>query len=147
MEALIGNPTTFVSEIIWTVINFFLLLFLLKRFLYNPIIRFTEERQARMDAKLLEEKDAKARVAENEERILNEKTKSREEARQLLAQSADALEKQHAQVMSEARAASSKRLKDGEAELAERRDKTAEKLREATPELAALLSKRLLNEE
>ena len=49
--------------------------------------------------------------------------------------------------MSEARAASSKRLKDGEAELAERRDKTAEKLREATPELAALLSKRLLNEE
>ena len=147
MEALIGNPTTFVSEIIWTVINFFLLLFLLKRFLYNPIIRFTEERQARMDAKLLEEKDAKARVAENEERILNEKTKSREEARQLLAQSSDALEKQHAQVMSEARAASSKRLKDGEAELAERRDKTAEKLREATPELAALLSKRLLNEE
>ena len=147
MEALIGNPTTFVSEIIWTVINFFLLLFLLRRFLYNPIIRFTEERQARMDAKLLEEKDAKARVAENEERILNEKTKSREEARQLLAQSADALEKQHAQVMSEARAASSKRLKDGEAELAERRDKTAEKLREATPELAALLSKRLLNEE
>ena len=147
MEALIGNPTTFVSEIIWTVINFFLLLFLLKRFLYNPIIRFTEERQARMDAKLLEEKDAKARVAENEERILNEKTKSREEARQLLAQSADALEKQHAQVMSEARAASSKRLKDGEAELAERRDKTAEKLREATPDLAALLSKRLLNEE
>ena len=147
MEALIGNPTTFVSEIIWTVINFFLLLFLLKRFLYNPIIRFTEERQARMDAKLLEEKDAKARVAENEARILNEKTKSREEARQLLAQSADALEKQHAQVMSEARAASSKRLKDGEAELAERRDKTAEKLREATPELAALLSKRLLNEE
>ena len=147
MEALIGNPTTFVSEIIWTVINFFLLLFLLKRFLYNPIIRFTEERQARMDAKLLEEKDAKARVAENEERILNEKTKSREEARQLLAQSADALEKQHAQVMSEARAASSKRLKDGEAELAERRDMTAEKLREATPELAALLSKRLLNEE
>lgn len=135
------------SELIWTVINFFLLLFLLKRFLYNPIIRFTEERQARMDAKLLEEKDAKARVAENEERILNEKTKSREEARQLLAQSADALEKQHAQVMSEARAASSKRLKDGEAELAERRDKTAEKLREATPELAALLSKRLLNEE
>ena len=136
-----------ISELIWTVINFFLLLFLLKRFLYNPIIRFTEERQARMDAKLLEEKDAKARVAENEERILNEKTKSREEARQLLAQSADALEKQHAQVMSEARAASSKRLKDGEAELAERRDKTAEKLREATPELAALLSKRLLNEE
>ena len=147
MEALIGNPTTFVSEIIWTVINFFLLLFLLKRFLYNPIIRFTEERQARMDAKLAEEKEAQTKVAENDERILGEKAKSREEAKQILARSADELEKSHTEAMSQARAASGKLLKDGQAGLAAQKEKTAEKLREATPELAALLAKRLLNEE
>ena len=28
------------SELIWTIINFFLLMFLLKRFLYTPILRF-----------------------------------------------------------------------------------------------------------
>lgn len=147
MEALIGNPTTFVSEIIWTVINFFLLLFLLKRFLFNPIIRFTEDRQARMDAKLSEEKEAQTRVAENDERILSEKAKSREEAKHILAQSADEREKKHAAAMTEARAESTQLLKDGEKELGVRKEKTAEKLREATPELAALLAKRLLNEE
>ena len=41
-----------ISELIWTVINFFLLLFLLNRFLYKPVISFMEERQARIDAKL-----------------------------------------------------------------------------------------------
>ena len=39
-----------ISELIWTVINFFLLLFLLNRFLYKPVISFMEQRQARIDA-------------------------------------------------------------------------------------------------
>ena len=48
-----------ISELIWTVINFFLLMFLLNRFLYKPVISFMEKRQARIDAGLQEEQDAK----------------------------------------------------------------------------------------
>ena len=69
-----------ISETIWTVINFFLLYFLLKHFLYTPVLRFMEKRQAGIDAKLNVERDAKTQVAENEERLLTEKEKSREEA-------------------------------------------------------------------
>ena len=58
-----------ISELIWTVINFFLLLFLLNRFLYKPVISFMEERQARIDAKLREEEEAKARIEENDARL------------------------------------------------------------------------------
>ena len=135
------------SELIWTVINFFLLLFLLKHFLYNPVLRFMADRDARMNAKLSEEKDAQAKVKENDERLQGEKARSREEAKRILAQSGDELEKRHTARMSEARAQSTQALKDGEAALAERREKTAGKLQEATPELAALLAKRLLSEE
>ena len=147
MEALIGNPTTFVSEIIWTVINFFLLLFLLNRFLYKPVLRFMEERKARIDAKLGEEQNARAKADENTERILNEKAKSREEAKRILAQAGEERDQRHAETMSEARAAAGQVLKDGEADLAERREKTAGKLKEAAPELADLLARRLLHEE
>lgn len=135
------------SELIWTVINFFLLLFLLKHFLYTPVLRFMEDRQARMDAKLNEEKQAQAKVEENDARLQSQKAKSREEAKRILAQSGDELEKRHAEAMSQARAASSQVLKDGETALSEQREKTAEALRTATPELAELLAKRLLNEE
>ena len=62
-----------VSELIWTVINFFLLMFLLNRFLYKPVITFMENRQARIDAGLQKEQDAKTSVKENDERLEKEK--------------------------------------------------------------------------
>ena len=62
-----------ISELIWTVINFFLLMFLLNRFLYKPVISFMEKRQARIDAGLQEEQDAKTCIEKNDERLQEKK--------------------------------------------------------------------------
>ena len=136
-----------ISELIWTVINFFLLLFLLNRFLYKPVISFMEERQARIDAKLREEEEAKARIEENDARLLDEKAKSREEAKKILALNAEEIEKHNAEVLQEAKKASVQNRKDAETALSQRQDKTAQQLHEAAPELAALLTEKLLGEE
>ena len=129
-----------ISELIWTVINFFLLLFLLNRFLYKPVISFMEQRQARIDAKLREEEEAKARIEENDARILDEKARSREEAKKLLALNAEEIEKHNAEVLQEAKKASVQNRKDSEAALSQRQEKTAQQLHEAAPELAAMLA-------
>ena len=136
-----------ISELIWTVINFFLLLFLLNRFLYKPVISFMEQRQARIDAKLREEEEAKARIEENDARILDEKARSREEAKKLLALNAEEIEKHNAEVLQEAKKASVQNRKDSEAALSQRQEKTAQQLHEAAPELAAMLAETLLSEE
>jgi F-type H+-transporting ATPase subunit b len=136
-----------ISELIWTVINFFLLLFLLNRFLYKPVISFMEQRQARIDAKLREEEEAKARIEENDARILEEKSRSREEAKKLLALNAEEIEKHNAEVLQEAKKASVQNRKDSEAALSQRQEKTAQQLHEAAPELAAMLAEKLLSEE
>ena len=133
-----------ISELIWTVINFFLLLFLLNRFLYKPVISFMEQRQARIDAKLREEEEAKARIEENDARILDEKARSREEAKKLLALNAEEIEKH---MLQEAKKASVQNRKDSEAALSQRQEKTAQQLHEAAPELAAMLAEKLLSEE
>ena len=136
-----------ISELIWTVINFFLLLFLLNRFLFKPVTSFMENRQARIDAKLKEEQDAKAVIEENDERLLEEKARSREEAKTILAQNAEELEKRNAETMQEAKMASVQNRKTSEEALAEKQKRTAEQLRTETPELAALLAERLLSGE
>lgn len=136
-----------ISELIWTVINFFLLLFLLNRFLYKPVISFMEQRQARIDAKLREEEEARARIEENDARILEEKARSREEAKKLLALNAEEIEKHNAEVLQEAKKASVQNRKDSEAALSQRQEKTAQQLHEAAPELAAMLAEKLLSEE
>ena len=69
-----------VSELIWTIVNFFLLYFLLKRFLYDPITRFMDARRERLDEALEKEREAQARVAENDEQIEQEKELRRAEA-------------------------------------------------------------------
>ena len=146
MGALIGDPQIFISELIWTVINFFLLLFLLKRFLFNPVIRFMDARNARIDAKISEERNAEEKYAENKERLQAEKAKSREEAKGILTKSGEEREQRRAAALAEARASSAQALKDGENALAQKREKTAENLQAATPELAELLAERLLSE-
>lgn len=73
------------SELVLTIISFFLLLFLLNKFLYTPVLKFMRERQARIDAGLEKERAANAEAAENEKRIEDAKTQRREEAKAILA--------------------------------------------------------------
>ena len=136
-----------ISELIWTVINFFLLMFLLNRFLYKPVISFMEKRQARIDAGLQEEQDAKASVEKNEERLREEKAESREEAKKLLRQNAEELEKHSAEMLKEAKTAAVQERKESEEALAAKQEQTSERLQAAAPELASVLAERLLGEE
>ena len=57
------------SELFWGIFNFFLLLFLLNRFLYKPLIKFMDDRKARIDAGLDEEKKALAEEQANNDGI------------------------------------------------------------------------------
>ena len=136
-----------VSDLIWTIINFLLLCLLLNHFLYKPVLRFMDDRQARMDAKLAVKKEAEAAAAENDARLQAEKEKSRDEAKRILSQADADSEQLHAAAMVQARADAVQGRKDAEADLEARREKTEEKLGEAAPELADLLARHLLGEE
>ena len=75
-----------ISELIWTVINFLLLLFLLRRFLYRPICRFMDARQARIDAGLEKERAAQDALRAEEARQDEEQQEARARAKSLLQQ-------------------------------------------------------------
>lgn len=72
------------SELIWTVICFFVLLFLLKRFLYTPLIRHMDERRARVQEELDERCRADEALADNAHRLDGERERERQEAKSLL---------------------------------------------------------------
>lgn len=74
-----------ISELVLTIISFFLLLFLLNKFLYQPVLKFMKERQVRIDAGLEKERGALAEIAESEKRIDEAKAAKREEAKAILA--------------------------------------------------------------
>ncbi|MBQ9250030.1 MAG: F0F1 ATP synthase subunit B [Oscillospiraceae bacterium] len=135
------------SELIWTIINFFLLMFLLKRFLYTPILRFMAARQARVDAGLEAERSAQAQVQENDQRLADEKTASREEAKRILNTAGEAARQRREETLSQAREAAGKARQQAQAELTARCEDERDRLSQARPELAELLAERLLDDE
>ncbi len=135
------------SELIWTVINFFLLFFLLRHFLYKPICAHMDARQARIDAGLDKEKAAKDALAAEDARLEQEKQAAREQARLLLQQTETRTEEERAESLRQAK----QNAKDSEQQQRERmqaQQRQEEKLLAAAePALAELLTRRLLGEE
>ena len=135
------------SEVIWTVICFFALLFVLKKLLFDPLIRHMDARQSKIDAGLQEARRAED-AREDARRTADEQWKERtEEARHMLNEGmarddmvrADALEESHvraARTLAEAR-----QITEREKEL------TREVVSDRGAELARALADHLLSDE
>lgn len=135
------------SELIWTIINFFLLYFLLKRFLYDPITRFMDARRERLDKALEKEREAQARVAENDEQIEQEKELRRAEAKKLIAEAAEADKSRSAEAAKAERVSDRAAMAETEERLAAESEREKAELDARTKELAAALAQQLLHGE
>ena len=136
-----------VSELIWTIVNFVLLYFLLKRFLYTPVVRFLDARQARLDEALKKEAEARAAVEESEQRIEEDKARRREEAAQILSDSQHEDAERSRLALSEAQDAAVQTLRKESERLRSEQERERAALAAETDELAALLAGQLLGEE
>lgn len=74
------------SELILTIFNFFLLFFLLKIFLYDPIIKFMDERKNGIEEKMELEKNALAALAELDKSMDRQRRQVLADARNIIAQ-------------------------------------------------------------
>ena len=132
------------SELIWTIINFFLLYFLLKRFLYGPILRHMDARRERLDKALEAEKAAEERIQETEEQIEREKSARRDEADELIAAEERAAAARSAEALSAARTGAESALADGQSRLEESSARERAALQEETDALAEILAQNIL---
>ena len=134
-----------VPEFIWTIINFFLLMFLLKKFLYDPILKFMDKRQADIDAGIAEGKQAEIALSENNEQLSAEIAQSGAEARELISEARGEAEKIKSETINEAHA----KAADIHNEVCGRinDEETSERaaIDECMPELVDVLTKRLLH--
>ena len=101
-----------VSEVIWTIICFFALLFVLKKFLFDPLIKFMDQRQAGIDAGLEKGREAQRKKEENAA-ALRESWKERSaEAKQLIAEGKAADEEERSRVLEAAHAQAARDIQD-----------------------------------
>ncbi len=135
-----------VSEVVLTVINFFLLYFLLKRFLYEPLIKFMDKRQARIDAGEAVKKQALDTVRESEARMESKLLESREEAKRIIAEAKAADDAAHAELGEKLRERRLEAMRENETHVDVLRCAESTELSSRSSELAELLAAKLLSE-
>ena len=133
------------SELIWTIIGFLTLYFLLKHFLFTPIIRVMDARSARIDDGLEEEKQAKAALDEDAQQLEQLRQEQLEAARLQLLEEQQRAEQQCADALKQAREAAKRLGEEGKENAQALRDQTEVQLQQQGDALSAMLAERLLS--
>jgi F-type H+-transporting ATPase subunit b len=117
-------------------VNFLVLLFILHRFVYKPMLAFLEKRTERIEEGLKNAEEARKRLDEaskSEERILAE---AREEAKKIVIATSEASEKRGQEMVAEFEKKAEKIVEEAKERAKEEREKL---FREAKGEIADLV--------
>lgn len=134
-----------VSEVIWTIVCFFALLFVLKKFLFDPLLRFMEQRQAAIDQGLERGRDAQRKKDENDA-ALREKWRERSvEVKQLLAEGKTADDQERAWVLESTQKETNKALQEANQRIEQERRQVCADAQEQMPQLVSILAQQLLS--
>ena len=134
-----------VSEVIWTIVCFFALLFVLKKFLFDPLMQFMEQRQAAIDQGLERGRDAQRKKDENDA-ALREKWKERSvEVKQLLAEGKTADDRERAWVLESTQKETNKALQEANQRIEQERRQVCADAQEQLPQLVSILAQQLLS--
>ena len=134
-----------VSEVIWTIVCFFALLFVLKKFLFDPLIRFMEQRQAAIDQGLERGRDAQRKKDENDA-ALREKWRERSvEVKQLLAEGKAADDRERAWVLESTQKETNKALQEANQRIEQERRQVCADAQEQLTQLVSILAQQLLS--
>jgi F-type H+-transporting ATPase subunit b len=134
-------------KLIFQVVNFLLLLYLLNRFLFKPVLKLLDEREARIK-KGLEDAEAAARERElaraEREAALDE---ARKEAQAMVARANKIAEDSRAEILAEAKAQADKVTARAREEITAEKDKAMAELRATVADLALQAAGRLVRSE
>jgi len=133
------NATTFL-----TIINFLILVYILKKLLWGPLIRFLDERGQQVAGALQEAEErrkAAERLRQESERALQE---ARAEARRIVDGAVAAAREEARRIRDEAKRQAEEFIRQAQAELEAQTEQARRELRREAAELSELLAGRIL---
>ena len=134
-----------ISEVVLTVLNFFLLFFILRRFLYTPILNFTSQRRKRIEDGLAQESAAIAAMEEKRQELEHSRCNAQMQAKRITDEAqarrrhelAQSMERMKKQAMEESRISAAKAHEEHGEEIL--------RLEENSARMASMLAARLLS--
>lgn len=135
-----------VSELIWAALCFLVLLFVLKKLLYDPIIRVMDARKAHVEDGLEAGRQAKKAWDDNDAALLQAKKETARRADAIVQEAKAADEKARQAALTAAKQENAQSMKDVRSALRAEEGAISSCLEDELPELVELLTGALLRE-
>ena len=140
MEALGLNLPMLIAQIV----GFLVLLFILSKLLYKPLLKVMDERAARIKESLEAAESAKDQAAASQEQMQEDIRKAREEGQQMIAQARDVASRFRDEEMAKAKDEIAAERAKAEADIQRERDAAIEDLRQEFAGLAISAAERVV---
>ena len=135
-----------VSELIWTILCFFVLLFVLKKFLLDPLLQVLDARNANVAEGLEAGRQAQLAREENDEALLQAKKDAAQQASALMQEAKSADEKARQAAVAEAKQSAAQSMRDTREQLHAEEQAVSAELEQELPALVETLAAALLKE-
>lgn len=133
------------STSIWAVINFLVILAILYKFFYNPVMNFLDNRSEEISNNISEAErgrtEAAALLQEYQEKIAG----AREEAQEIIAKATKAGEEERAAILAQTRDESAVLLERARQEIRREKDEALHDLRQEVSTLAVMAAEKILS--
>ncbi len=132
-----------ISELLLTVLSFFVLMFLLNKLLYKPVISFREQRQKRMDDCRRQEELAKEKLAQTRKELDCRRSDSLKQGEDMLSQARVQAQQEAEEIAKQAELQAEEKMQQAARDAEELRRAGSKALEEQHGKLAAVLADRL----
>lgn len=133
-----------IHDMIWAIINFVILVAILNKFLYKPILGMLDARKQDIKNQIDEASNARNEAVQVKEEYTREMQNARQEAQEIISKATKLAEESKSGILQEARAESEKVLKKAQEEIRLEKEKAKAELRNEVATLAVMAAGRVL---
>ncbi len=145
MEALEALGINLPS-LLWHTFNFLLLVLLLTRFLYRPVVKMLDERAGRIKESMERAEDIRQQLARTQEETRRQMEAARREGQAIVDQANQIAERMRAQARQEAQQEAEKIVARARVQLDHEREQTLAELRRETADLVVAAAARVIGQ-
>lgn len=134
-----------IHDMLWAIVNFLILVAILNKFLYKPLLGMLDARKQEIKNQLDEAANARNEAMKIKEDYTKEMQNARQEAQEIISKATKLAEDSKSGIIQEARAESEKVLKKAQEEIFLEKEKAKADLRNEVATLAVLAAGRVLD--
>ncbi len=135
------------STLLWQIINFLVLLWLLKRYLYGPVTEMIDRRSQKINADLDEAENRKKEAQELKKKYEMELNNARQQAQEIIEEAENRGKKQAREIINKARVDAEKIKENKLAEIEQAKKEAATELRNEVASISLLLAGKIIKEQ